>query len=143
MSVVAWDGKTLAADRQSTNHGHKAICRKLWVVGDSAIAVTGSIAEGLAMKAWFEAGADPAEYPGFQGDKERWCRLIVVTADALLEYEQPCTPVPWPRDKPMAWGSGRDFALGAMTAGADAIVAVEITNSLSTETGFGVDAWSF
>jgi len=41
----------------------------------------------------------------------------------------------------MAWGSGRDYAMGAMEMGADARRAVEVTNVHSTDCGFGVEAY--
>jgi len=145
VSVVAWDGRTLAADRQSTNHGNRSEVQKLWRAANplTALAVTGGIAEGLAMVEWYKAGADPASYPAFQNDSGRWTRLIVVTETELLEYEQPSTPIRWRRQDKRAWGSGRDYAIGAMAAGASAREAVEITNAHCTETGFGVSTFAF
>jgi ATP-dependent protease HslVU (ClpYQ) peptidase subunit len=43
-------------------------------------------------------------------------------------------------EKFAAWGSGRDFALGALAKGADAIEAVRIASRFCTSCGMGIDS---
>lgn len=142
MSVIAWDGKSLAADRQCTTADLRALVSKIRRLSDGTVlAWTGKHEMGLALARWYEEGADRAKWPKFQEDKEDWCRLIVATnSGRVIFYEQ----LPEPQevlDTFMAWGSGRDFAIGAMGMGADARTAVEIASRFSVGCGYGVDVF--
>lgn len=142
MSTIAWDGKTLAADCQVTCHETPQKCSKIKKLSDGTILGTvGSLSTGAIMMRWYEDGADLMRYPHSQGDKEDWSYLIVVKPDGeVLEYSRH----PYPRivSVPFGWGSGRDYALGAMEMGADAIKAVEISCKLDIHTGMGVESFS-
>ena len=143
MSVVAWDGKTIAADRQGTVAGMRHLARKICLlpVVNSVVAWTGTLDQGVALSAWFTAGADPRSWPEFQKDKEDWTRLIVATPNRIYTYER--LPVLQEiEDSFFAWGSGRDFAMGALAHGADAVTAVEIASAWDAGCGLGVDAFS-
>jgi ATP-dependent protease HslVU (ClpYQ) peptidase subunit len=142
MSVVVWDGKTLAADRQATNAGLRRTISKMKRLSDGTVlAWVGSQDTGLAMARWYEAGHDFECYPAGQRDKEDWSSLIAVLPDRrILVFEK------WEAaieilDEQMAWGSGRDFALGAMAMGANARRAVEIASQFSIDCGCGVEAF--
>jgi hypothetical protein len=138
VSIVAWDGKVLAADKQATNSGMKILSTKLWnLTNGITLAVAGGLPSGLAMKEWFVAGADPAKWPASQGTDD-WARLIVFDGVGLHTYEQICVPIRAMGDFE-AWGSGRDFAMGAMAMGATAEKAVEIASSFSVDCGMGID----
>lgn len=150
MSVIVWDGKTLAADRQGTTHEMRITEPKLRVLvfdphttpGPSVAvcAWTGVSVYGQELAQWYFDGADKSKYPEFQKDKEDWCRLIVADTDGCRHYER--TPYPLTVNDPyMAWGGGRDFAMGALAMGADARKAVEVTNLFSIGCGGGVDAY--
>lgn len=141
MTVIAWDGKTLAADRQATNSGMRYAATKLFRLSDGSVAAgTGTLAAVLVMKAWYEAGADATKYPECQKSNDDWCRLVVAKPDGSVFYYEGL-PVAIPSESvPAAWGSGRDFAMGAMLAGADARRAVEITGMVSTDCGLGIDS---
>jgi len=142
VSVVAWDGKTLAADRMAGNSGLCFAASKITRLDDGTLlAITGTIGTAQAMIEWYRDGADPAKYPKWQEIKDKWSRLIVVAPDAQVRcYEQ--FPFPTPLlQRTMAWGAGQDFAMGAMAAGADARRAVEITIDLCDSCGLGVDAF--
>lgn len=142
MSTVAWDGKVLAADRQATNYDCAQPCSKIKRLKDGTIlAVTGGYAEGLLMMQWYEDGGKPFEYPKFQEDKDDWCRLIAVSPSGeIFEYERRPIGMRFPSG-PRAWGSGRDYALGAMAAGASAIQAVEIACRFDINSGCGVESF--
>lgn len=139
MTVIAWDGKTLAADRQGTNCGMRLPATKLFKLADgTVVAGTGVLAAVHRMKQWYENGADVSNYPDCQKTSDDWCRLVVVKpGGSVFCYEG--QPVAIPSESvPAAWGSGRDFAMGAMLAGANAVRAVEITNTVSVDCGLGV-----
>lgn len=139
MTVVAWDGKTLAVDRQATS-GHMISkhtkifkCRN-----DYVAAFWGPIGEYGVLIDWLESGAIPKDWPKLSEDVGV---LIVSGKDgSALEYEG--TGYPIPIEVPFyAWGQGRELAMGAMAAGADAIQAVRIANQHSAHCGCGIDAW--
>ncbi|WP_316415289.1 hypothetical protein [Mesoterricola silvestris] len=140
MTVIAWDGKTLAADRQATNCGLASSCTKIQRFENGAIVgMTGEIAGGLNLFKWYANGSDPEKWPARQATDD-WSRLIVVENGKAFTYEH--LPVPVPVEDPfMAWGSGCDFAMGALAMGADARMAVEIASRFSDSCGMGVDAF--
>lgn len=149
MSVIVWDGKTLAADTLGTNEGLKRQMSKTmkWFDNNAMhtpvyLAWTGQQDHGGALWRWYLDGQKPAEYPDFQKTAD-WTRLIVVMMVEkqwiLFAYEQ--TPYPMTMSAPCAFGSGRDFAMGAMAMGADARKAVEIACKFSTGCGLPVEAY--
>jgi ATP-dependent protease HslVU (ClpYQ) peptidase subunit len=141
MSIVAWDGATFATDRQMTASDYKAEGSKSLRVGKVVIAWTGSAAEGLALADWFQKGADRDSWPECQAASDRWCRLIVASQAGVYVYEQEPFPIPV-LEIFSAWGSGRDFALGALAMGATAKQAVEVANKMCAGCGFGVDVYT-
>lgn len=149
MSVIAWDGKSIAADRQGSNGELRFLARKLTreSYGDpgrqeiAILAMTGNQQSGLLLVRWWVDGAKPEAWPASQRTEE-WSRLIVWTRyRGLATYEK--EPVAIPVEDPfMAWGSGRDFAMGAMARGASAREAVEIACRFSIYCGLGIDEFS-
>lgn len=138
MTVIAWDGKTLAADRMSTCADMPRITRKLRRLGNGEVAaITGDEDMGCRLIRWYEDGADPAKWPESQrGDN--WSRLIVLSADGLKFYEREPHPMRC-LDPFMAFGSGRDFAMGAMAMGASAEEAVNVACRFNIFCGCGID----
>lgn len=141
MSVIAFDGRTIAADRQIT-HGTLRLrgskIRKL--LNGDVLAWAGTMENGIAMAQWYEKGADPAAFPASQKTDD-WCRLIVIPKKGRpFAYEQlPLKQFVY--DQRAAWGLGRDFAMGAMEMGADAVMAVKIASRLCTSCGMGVESF--
>lgn len=141
MSVVVYDGKSLAADRQITIGDLRVMGSKMRVIieGGKVLAWTGHQDSGLAMARWYQAGARPEHWPDCQKG-ENWSRLIVAHYDGFHCYEH--TPEKLILDVPfMAWGAGRDFALGALAMGATARQAVEVACRFSVMCGGGVEAY--
>lgn len=148
MSVIAWDGKTIAADKRATNDGLIATTTKLFNLDDfdnphgykGYVGFVGSASQGMALIHWLLKGAKPSKYPAFQAT-DNWTRLIYVdtasTRPVVRMYES--TPHPMTtEDKYMAWGSGRDYALTAMYLGKTAEQAVEVAVQLNADCGNGV-----
>ena len=142
MSVVAWDGKTLAADRAVNYSGTVMESRKSMRLEDGTIlAWSGRAGSGWAMVEWFKCGADLEHYPSFQSNENDWVLLIVVRpGEKPVYYEQAPAVIPVFANY-CAWGVGMDLALGAMAAGADARRAVEIACIHEASCGFGVDVY--
>jgi len=142
MSVVVWDGKTLAADRKAVCNGHQfATSKSRQLVDGTVLAWTGTQPTGLLLAEWYEAGEDRSKWPASQ-QTEEWAQLIVVTPNGKEVFEYGNHPVRLTIESvPFAWGMDKKFALGALAMGADARKAVEITNRLCDSCGFGVDAY--
>jgi hypothetical protein len=137
MTVVTWDGAALAADRQGMNQDTKFECQKLWTLPNGEIIATaGDFAYGLRLVEWYKAGADPDKYPNRMGDD--WGRIVVASHRGCVTYEGYGVAIPV-TSKFAAWGSGRDYALGALAMGASARRAVEITSAHCASCGLGVD----
>lgn len=141
MSVIAWDGRTIAADCQGTGSDMRVRLSKMRRLDDGTIlAWTGEQGPGLAMARWYENGAKPEQWPASQ-NKDDWSRLIVLPLNGKpYSYERYPEQIEF-FDDLQAWGAGRDFALGAMAMGADARKAVEVASRFSAVCGFGVEAY--
>ena len=135
MSIVVWDGKVLAADGQTSNGLLAEPATKIFELGDGGVAAfTGTYDVGLAMVAW--ARNDGAKWPAAQ-ETDRWSRLTVASPDRTVRvFEQEECGIPLETTYG-AWGSGRDFALGAIAMGADAVRAVQIASKFCVHCGFG------
>lgn len=141
MSVIAWDGKTLSADRQSTNAEMRVSVSKMRKTDDAIIAWTGAYEYGLLLAQWYIDGAQTDKWPAFQRT-DKWCRLVVATKQGVVEYEQ--EPVAQPVSAEFfAWGAGRDFAMGALAMGATAQQAVEIASRFNVYCGVGIESHEF
>lgn len=137
MSVIAFDGRYLAADSQGTCAGARLVATKLFRLGNGDIlGFTGDRELGLRLKDLWWEGRMLSDWPDFQKGDD-WCRLVIATKGKVFTTEK--QPVLMPLESPYyAWGSGRDFALGAMAAGADAVRAVEAACTHSIECGGAV-----
>lgn len=139
MTVIAWDGSVLAADKQATNAGLKMTATKLRKINGCICAATGDWDRAQSLYEWFARGAKPEDFPDFQKTDDGFVGMVVVHPDnTVVKYER--APYPYTiEDKLFAVGSGRDFALGAMATGANAIQAVHIASRFDSGCGMGVD----
>jgi hypothetical protein len=137
MTVIAWDGKTLACDRQSTIGEKIATRTKLLRLPGVICATCGDTDSGLELKEWVRNGMDPKAWPSFQST-DSWVILVIATKDGVFEFNQRPFPIPC-EDQFMAWGQGHAYATGAMAAGKDAVEAVRIASRFCTTCGMGVD----
>lgn len=140
MSVVAFDGITIAADRQCSAGDLILRTTKIRRLSSGdVLAWTGTLENGLTLADWYEKGADPKLWPTFQAS-DSWCRLILVSKGRAYSYEQ--LPVKQlVEDRFAAWGSGRDLAMGALAMGATAVEAVKVASRLSSSCGLGVESF--
>lgn len=140
MTVIAWDGLKLAADRMAVCGGTKRSVRKLYVRDGLVFAWSGELGRLQELMDWHVKGCDPATYPN-KGDKE-WSRLCVFNPKArtIEVFEDSHIPLPFDWCVPWAWGSGMDYALGAMHAGKCASDAVRAACYYSDSCGLGIDS---
>lgn len=123
MSVIVWDGTTLAADTQCTHQNMKRTMSKIFRHGDKLVAGVGDVRSVSAVRSWLDAGMDPAKFPVLGDDDSS--TVWVISKDGLLQFERSPHPLVF-ADTKLADGSGRDYAMGAMAMGANAIKAVEV-----------------
>lgn len=125
MTTIAYRAGVLASDTQVSYSDTQVLIPdlKLFIAGDYAVGVCGDCRMIPTVKRWFEEhSCSPKKAHDRMWDEsfdilamDRSGKLFTLLADQLYE---------WPVDF-FAIGSGRMLALGAMSAGASAIEAVE------------------
>jgi len=142
VTIVVWDGATLAVDRGVTDGYTMWEQDKAWRLGNAVLTGVGNMTLVLAMRNWYVAGRDASKFPTEQTLPDRWCEFIVATPDGLFRYERSPIPIEHGKNK-CAFGYGKDFAYGALAMGATAEQAVSIANKFSPHCGMGVDVFNF
>jgi hypothetical protein len=131
LSTVAWDGRSLAADRQCCAH-FKTRARKIFRLSDGRIfGGAGVFEQVLAVRDWLQdGGAKPEGLNEFSG--------ILIESGTAYRLEEKLI-----RDRILerchAVGSGAPFAITAMALGKTAREAVLIAARFDPRTGGGVD----
>jgi 20S proteasome alpha/beta subunit len=143
VSVIVWDGKSLAADRQWTAGNLIRTTTKIWKHGDVLMGGSGTLTHVEALRNWVLGGMLPAKFPDLKCDQNYVPHFWLINRNgAVAKFED--TPYPMTlRDPFFAEGSGRDFAYGALEMGADAARAVEIACKYDTSCGGGIDVLTF
>lgn len=139
MTVIVWDGTTLAADKQMGVEYPRAVTKIQRTHDGELIGICGHFDHGQELVRWYLAGCNPATFPARQADDDKSSELIIIRADGSL-WMLLGSPTPIKIENPShAIGSGRDFAVAAMYLGKDAREAVEIACELCGSCGLGVD----
>lgn len=139
MTVIAWDGHTLAADKQSTNGMTQLTVTKIHRHGGYLLAICGNASAGMETLQWFIDGAVPNAYPAGNRVPDQGASLIVIGRNAkVLKYES--SPYPFEVEGEFcAFGCGDESAMVAMHCGKTAAEAVAIASIYNTGCGRGVD----
>lgn len=137
MTVIAYKDGILATDTLMVNNERKGYTQKLFRHNWEAIAVCGDFARSLEMLEWYKAGADPATFPA-KRDPNDFGRLIVACGKGVRTYESGPQPI-WHHQPFVAYGTGGDFAMGAMQVGASAIEACRAAIEWCASCGGEVD----
>jgi len=139
MTVIAYDGHFVAADRMIVNDGGlMGTCQKLNVWEGVVLATCGAADHGEALIIWWKDGKDPAAYPkAAAGDKDAYMYVFELDKPVLCFQTWP-SPILFPMVE-FAAGSGNDIARTALHLGRDAREAVKIANELNVYCGGGVD----
>lgn len=138
MTVIAWDGTILAADKLQVCGEMRRTVSKLERIDDLLVAATGFGWAAREMIEWVRRGRSPEDFPACQRDKDTWATLTVIEDRRCLLYERSPYPTKL-EDRIFADGAGRDFALAAMYLGRTAVQAVDIAIVLCPDCGNGVD----
>lgn len=143
MTVIAWDGETLEADKMVVDGGGirrtttKIFRKSSPVGGDDLLAVTGSWDVCMELKAWWEAGGKVENFPA-AAREDRGCLVVISKHGGVRSYN--AGPYPLRHEtKKCAFGSGRDFAEAAMFCGKTAEEAVQVAIAFQADCGNGVD----
>lgn len=138
MTVIAWDGKTLAADRMMEMNGGKFPITKIRRLADGAlIGEAGDMPRSRQLAEWVDGGCVAGELTAPVGDL--YARVLHIRADGkAVLYANNDQPIIV--EQPfMAIGSGQDYANTAMYLGHDARQAVAIASELCSSCGMGID----
>lgn len=141
MTTVVFKDGVMAADRQGTYNGviHPSNIYKLLELNGCTYGFSGCLMNINKAKRWLEEGRPSMDKLGL--DKESFCYLKYDNKLYLGWIYDDCYVHEEPIDKGFyAIGSGSEFAIGAMEAGADAEKAVEIACNHDIYSGGGVDA---
>ncbi len=157
MTVIAWDGKTLAADKRSTSEGLPRTVTKVrhFVLSKHYEVLCGASGDESACcetMEWVRRGMDHGAFPQCQRNRESACDLIVIerrwdeASERFLVRQLKFAKSPVPaevEDRFLAIGSGRDYAMAAMHLGKPAVEAVELACLYDVFCGNGLDTVSF
>ena len=134
MSVIAFDGKTMAADRQATFGDSALSASKVFAHEGVMYGCCGNYEDTLLFRQWVEGGQREKDMPELES-----CGFLVHDPEqGLFLMSERLVPIPVEAEK-WAIGSGADFARGAMAAGKSAEQAVEITCDLCLSCGEGIE----
>jgi len=139
MTVIAWDGKSLCADKRGVANGWKFTITKIFKIEEGLVGIDGNADIGIQLIEWFKEGANPKDYPEVQKNDDRYAHMLLITPEKkILKYER--QPYPILIEEPFcASGCGRDFALAALSLGKSSREAVELASRFDTGCGNGID----
>lgn len=130
MTTVATDGKTMAADGMAISHGtivEHGLSKVIRLDDGTLVGTAGQRSDGDAFKAWLGGGERPKIKKPFEA--------LVLRPDGSCTYHCEHDLEGLTTEFPAAIGSGMDFALAAMDAGASPRRAVEISIRRSPHSG--------
>jgi ATP-dependent protease HslVU (ClpYQ) peptidase subunit len=138
VTVIAWDGRTLAADKRSTIAGMAATTTKIHRLRDGLVAFSGGGAHAAELLHWFKGERKPEDYPR-RSDDDGAGSLFIDRSQRILMYAA-ASPFPEVIEQGFfARGAGRDYAMAAMYLGCDARRAVEVACIFDVGCGNGID----
>jgi ATP-dependent HslUV protease subunit HslV len=135
MTTIASDGNMVAADSLRVGGGEviDQSTPKLRFFDGSLFGFTGCMALFEPAMRWYKAGAVPGEQPVASMKEGHWS-LYRFTKAGATRYSHDL-PYPELMPYPFSAGSGCDYAMGALHAGASPRQAIEIAGRLDVYTG--------
>ena len=136
MTVIAYDGKNLVADKKCSANGLSSTVTKIYKINDCLVGCAGDVTYCNQLISWFKNGEDKQNFPEM-GDV--YLGMLVIRPSKEVHYFE---NNPFPillEDKFIAIGSGDHFAEGCMYSGKTAIEAVLLTNQHINSCGNGID----
>ena len=145
MTVIAWDGKTLAADSEATSGYVRGTTNKIFQISEngSLVGLSGDHDCCMALLVWLRGGRNANDWPNAAQSSTGWARAMEIKPGGNVVYYE---KHPYPLIIRMSFhaiGAGRECAIGAMAAGASAVRAVEIASEFVPGCGGGIDTLTF
>lgn len=141
MTVIVFDGTTLAADKAASCMGYATTVTKIYRVPGGLVGLAGDGDYAMLLLDWFRRGRNAETFPKGQEDNDT-SAVFIDDARRIFSYGKTGFPQLC-EDKVYAMGHGRDFALAALYLGCDARTSVEVTCALDALCGNGVDVLTF
>lgn len=141
MTIIAWDGKTLAADKRATYSGLARTVTKISRTHKGElVAFSGDFDMGVALVQWYVGDGYAERYPNNKDNNGIMkTQMMVIRLDGTIcIYEREPVPMTF-TDPQTAMGSGRDYAMAAMHLGCTAVQAVQVACDLDIFCGNGID----
>lgn len=136
MTTIAWDGRTLAADKRcNIGSVHHTITKIRRGANGNLVGYAGNCSLGEEVLTWLCEGG---ERPEPQSEAKEFCSVIEITPDGTCLHHERWAPFTV-ENQHYAVGSGASFALAAMACGKTAAEAIEIAALFDSNTGNGVD----
>jgi hypothetical protein len=149
MTIIAWDGKTLAADKLacgSFKHNVTKITRESVFYEyrrTVLVGAAGPLDAASDLISWFIKDRTIDKFPQMQRSENDWASLLVIMDNGWIHrYDRSPISIKIPPQR-YAMGSGCDFAMAAMYLGKTAEEAVKVACELDPSCGGGVDTLSF
>lgn len=139
MTVIAWDGKTLAADKQSSVANVRVPTLKIYRHGKELIAKSGCSVVTAELLNWYKSGQVKSEFPSSKG--RDGSMYVFDDSGIVRQYYDSHIPALY-HTNTFAAGSGSDFAFAAMHCGKTPSEAVLVACHFDTSCGLGVDILS-
>lgn len=136
MTTIAWDGKTLAADKQATwNDVARATTKIRRAKNGELLGFSGS---ALMQEPWFDWVENGGDFP--EPPKDCGGNMLRIHLDGSFTlYCGDKYGTTYDAGQTFAIGSGADFALAAMEMGKTAKQAVKLACKIDLNSGLGVD----
>lgn len=150
MTVIVFDGNTLAVDRSAVSGGvMHTIDKSARIIGRALVmAGTGDAAKVQLMMKWYLSERDmhgrkiPDEMVGGMTQAELILCHRIHNETRIARYDGSPTPIDHGCVQ-CAFGEGRDFAYGALEMGASALQAAQIACKYSPYCGGGIDLYRY
>lgn len=137
MTVIAWDGRTLAADKRTSFGTSFVTTTKIQRIDGRLVGYSGDSAQGRSCVQWVRDGMDKTKFPELQRSTPG-SLLIIESGGAIHYYGNTPDPIVI-EDKRFSIGSGSEYADAAMYLGKTAREAVEVAIALDSACGNGID----
>lgn len=138
MSTIAFDGKWIAFDQMAIGPaGAPTYGAQKVVPTEGAVVFAGGcgMLDGVrAFQEWACAGMEDP-YPQICSDLVDECTYFTISEGGIVSLYERRSVFVTKQEAPAAFGSGSQFAMGAMLAGSDAREAVRIAIELDTNSG--------
>ena len=143
MTVIAWDGEFMVADRKVSMPSHSFASTKIFIVPDGIVGCAGDNNRCEELTEWFMNGRPADKFPAGKGsgpaaDKAK--ALFVSNDYEIFLYLDSSRPTKVDQTY-MAIGSGAAPAMVAMHLEHSAIVAVKAVNTIVNTCGMGYDVY--